>query len=129
MRRRGGVPRDSDYYGAIVKNTLPFFLLWGLLWQMPALSDTAIYPDGSCFYYENISNGMTSDYYRYITSLIKIILNENINANVIFGNSNVNFQNNFKTIRINYNFEHTLVKRGGEKRSCGLSFWNGQNKR
>jgi hypothetical protein len=54
------------------------------------------------------------DYYIYILSIIKYVINKNnLSINVIFGNMIYDFNNNNKTIKININYEHTLVKKGG----------------
>ncbi len=54
------------------------------------------------------------DYYIYILSVIKYVINKNnLSINVIFGNMIYDFNNNNKTIKININYEHTLVKKGG----------------
>ena len=58
---------------------------------------------------------LINDYYQNIIDLIKKILynNKQIEINIIFGSTNVDFNNNNKIIRINLNWEHTLVKQGG----------------
>jgi hypothetical protein len=54
------------------------------------------------------------DYYLYILSIIKYVINKNnLSINVILGNMIYDFNNNNKTIKININYEHTLVKKGG----------------
>jgi hypothetical protein len=54
------------------------------------------------------------DYYLYILSIIKYVINKNnLSINVILGNIIYDFNNNNKTIKININYEHTLVKKGG----------------
>jgi len=66
------------------------------------------------FYYENRHLGCINDYYNYIAGLIlKIIQKRELNnINIILGNCSYNFNNNLKTIKININYEHTLVKKG-----------------
>jgi len=58
---------------------------------------------------------LINDYYQNIIDLIKKILynNKQIEINIIFGSTNLGFNNNNKIIRINLNCEHTLVKQGG----------------
>lgn len=56
------------------------------------------------------------DYYQNIVNLIKKILytHEDLKINIILGNdSDYKFNNTNKTILININYEHTLVKKGG----------------
>lgn len=54
------------------------------------------------------------DYYLYILSIIKYVINKNdLSINIILGNMIYDFNNNNKTIKININYEHTLVKKGG----------------
>ena len=56
----------------------------------------------------------TKEYYDYCVSLIKRWLQlEEIGVNVIFGQYNVDFGNTNKTIKIDIQCEHTLVKDGG----------------
>lgn len=67
------------------------------------------------FLYYNKNVGITNDYYQNIVNLIKQILNNNpdLHINIILCNCNHNINNMNKTILININFEHTLVKIGG----------------
>ena len=54
------------------------------------------------------------DYYLYILSIIKYVINKNdLSINIILGNMIYDFNNNNKTFKIDINFEHTLVKKGG----------------
>lgn len=70
---------------------------------------------------ENESNILISeygtylkDYYIYILSIIKYVINKNnLSINIILGNMIYDFNNNNKTIKIDINYEHTLVKKGG----------------
>jgi hypothetical protein len=70
---------------------------------------------------ENESNILISeygtylkDYYLYILSIIKYVINKNnLSINIILGNMIYDFNNNNKTIKIDINYEHTLVKKGG----------------
>uniref|UniRef100_A0A6C0J064 Methyltransferase domain-containing protein n=1 Tax=viral metagenome TaxID=1070528 RepID=A0A6C0J064_9ZZZZ len=55
-----------------------------------------------------------NDYYFYILSIIKyVIIKYDLSINIILGNMIYDFNNNYKTITININYEHTLVKKGG----------------
>ena len=57
---------------------------------------------------------MLKDYYEYIISVIKYIVEKhNLNINIILNNNNYTFNNGNKTIKINLNIEHTLVKENG----------------
>ena len=57
-----------------------------------------------------------NSYIGYILYLLKtIIIKHNLKINVIFGNINYNFNNNNKLIRLNINWEHTLVKNGARE--------------
>jgi hypothetical protein len=71
------------------------------------------YNNSQLHYLENY--GIIDIYYKYIVNLIKQILtnNKEICINIIFNNNNYCFNNNNKTVRINLNYEHTLVKQGG----------------
>jgi len=68
----------------------------------------------SWLYYNN-TDTILNDYYQTIVSLLKSILTQHadLSINIIFGNDIYNFNNTNKTIRINFNYEHTLVKQGG----------------
>ena len=70
----------------------------------------------SCIYFINHSNTI-NDYYQYIVSLFIIFLENNtdinINININFSSENYTFPNDNRTIRINFNYEHTLVKING----------------
>jgi hypothetical protein len=56
---------------------------------------------------------ITRDYYIYVVNLIKSSINSTQKLNIIIGNYYFNFNNTNKTIKINFNFEHTIVKFGG----------------
>lgn len=57
---------------------------------------------------------MLKDYYEYIISVIKYIVEKhNLSINIILNNNNYAFNNGNKTIKINLNIEHTLVKENG----------------
>lgn len=54
------------------------------------------------------------EYYNYCLDVLRQYLkNNNVAFNFIFGNFNVNFENSNKTIKLDIQFEHTLVKEGG----------------
>lgn len=72
------------------------------------------YKNNCIFYYDNF--GIINDYYQMITDLIKNIINNNPelnNLNITLCNNNFSFLNNNPNIKININYEHTLVKKGG----------------
>lgn len=70
--------------------------------------------NGSIIYYNDNQVIHTREYYNYCLNLFKNYLqNNNVNINIIFGNYNVNFNNANKTIRVDIQCEHTLVKVGG----------------
>ena len=55
-----------------------------------------------------------NEYYQYIVSLLKLIINKNnLSINIILGDQDYNFHNENKTIKIDINYEHTLVKKNG----------------
>jgi hypothetical protein len=67
----------------------------------------------SCIYID-IDIMCLNDYINYIIELLKIIIIEdNLEINIIIGNDNFTFNNNNNVIKININYEHTLVKKGG----------------
>ena len=54
----------------------------------------------------------TNEYYQYIVSLLKLIINKNnLSINIILGDQDYNFHNENKTIKMGINYEHTLVKK------------------
>ena len=56
----------------------------------------------------------TNEYYQYIISLLKLIINKNnLSINIILGDQDYNFHNENKTIKMGINYEHTLVKKNG----------------
>jgi len=67
------------------------------------------------FIFYNDNNGIVNDYYQYIVDLLKKILfnHPNLNINISFGNKYIWNNNNNKSIYIDINYEHTLVKQGG----------------
>ena len=57
---------------------------------------------------------MLNDYYQYIISIIKYIIEKHkISSNIVLNNNNYCFNNEEETIRININIEHTLIKENG----------------
>lgn len=71
--------------------------------------------NNSYFYYKE-NCGIINDYYQLIVEIIKKILTNatNISVNITLGNHPCNiFNNKNKTIIINLNWEHTLVKING----------------
>lgn len=70
--------------------------------------------NNSYLYYE-ANFGEFTDYYQYIIGLIQQILKNNpeISVNVTLCGDHYTFDNANKTIRININYEHTLVKESG----------------
>lgn len=66
------------------------------------------------YIYGNVlsNTSITSDYDAYILNIIKsVITNNKVELNINFiTNNNFNFNNNKKTLIININYEHTLVK-------------------
>ena len=68
--------------------------------------DSYVYTDIDIFY--------VNSYVQYIIELLKtIIIENNLQINIIVGNGNYVFNNSYKIIKININWEHTLVKKGG----------------
>ena len=71
--------------------------------------------NNSCLYYNTDNNSCVNSYLEYLLVIICEILKKNIelNINIILGKYQYAFDNNNKTIKIDINFEHTLVKPGG----------------
>ena len=70
--------------------------------------------NGKSYILTNNSSNCVIDYYQYIVSILQYILNKNnLSINIILGNNEYNFNNKNKTIKIDINYEHTLVKEGG----------------
>ena len=70
------------------------------------------------YIYTDIDIYYVNSYIHYIIELLKFIIIENkLHINIIIGNGFYNFQNydinNNKLIRININWEHTMVKKNG----------------
>ena len=66
------------------------------------------------YIYTDIDIYYVNSYIHYIIELLKFIIIENkLHINIIIGNGFYNFYNNNKLIRININWEHTLVKKNG----------------
>jgi len=58
------------------------------------------------------------EYYLYVVELFKAAISKlNLNSNFIFGNYPHDFKNEFKTLRLDIQNEHTLVKPGGRDSS------------
>jgi hypothetical protein len=55
----------------------------------------------------------TKEYYDYIVIMFKSWLSNKQDLNVVIGNYNINFNNTNKTIKVDIQCEHTLVKEGG----------------
>jgi len=70
--------------------------------------------NNSYLYYEG-NFGIINVYYEYLIDLIKKILvnHPEISVNITLCSDHYTFDNTNKTIRININYEHTLVKEGG----------------
>jgi len=65
-------------------------------------------------YYNNDESIHIKDYYNYCVNLLINWLTDNDKEiNIIFGDYKVDFNNNFETIKIDIQIEHTLVKSGG----------------
>lgn len=66
------------------------------------------------YIYTEIDIYYVNSYIQYIIELLKIvIINHNLNINIVLGTNNYKFNNNNKVIKININWEHTLVKQNG----------------
>lgn len=64
-----------------------------------------------------------NDYYEYILSILKYIIDKNnLSINIILNGGEYNFRNNNKTIKVAINYEHTLVKEGGRSVQKGTPF-------
>lgn len=68
----------------------------------------------SYLYYEN-NYGIINDYCQNIVDILKQILTNHpeISMNIALCNNSYPFNNHNKTLRIDINYEHTLVKKGG----------------
>ncbi len=74
------------------------------------------------FLYYNEPIYLIRDYYYSIVNLIiKLLTSSNLNINIILC-GDYNFNNNNKTIKIDINYEHTLVKKGGRDIAFGTPF-------
>jgi hypothetical protein len=67
----------------------------------------------SFIFYNDSYDRITRDYYEYVVSLINSSIDNNHLINIIVGDYHFDFNNDYKTIYVNINFEHTLVKYGG----------------
>jgi hypothetical protein len=66
------------------------------------------------YIYTEIDIYYVNSYIHYIIELLKItVVKNNLQINIIIGNSFYNFNNDNKLIKININWEHTLVKKNG----------------
>jgi hypothetical protein len=77
----------------------------------------------SFLYYED-NLGVVDDYYKMIVELVNNFLlnNPEISVNVTICNNNYKFNNENKTIKIDINFEHTLVKKTGRDTNSNTTF-------
>jgi hypothetical protein len=84
-----------------------------------------LYSVNNSFLYYKDNFGIINDYYQNIVNLIKNILenNPNLEINILLCD-NYNFDNNNKTLKININYEHTLVKKGGRSVKDNTPFGN-----
>lgn len=70
--------------------------------------------NNSYIYYTEEQHIHTREYYNYCTSLLKNYLQSSQdNINIIFGDYHYHFDNDNKVIKVQIQFEHTLVKQGG----------------
>jgi hypothetical protein len=74
-----------------------------------------IYKIHNSYIYCSDNYGIIDSYCQYVIKLLQEILckNPEININIIFMNNYHKITNSNKTITINFNLEHTLVKQGG----------------
>lgn len=68
--------------------------------------------NNSFFYYDKPIYFINDYYYSIVNLIIKILESHNLNINITLCH-NYNFNNNNKTIKIDINYEHTLVKKEG----------------
>lgn len=68
--------------------------------------------NNSFFYYDEPIYLIRDYYFSIVDLIIKILDVSNLNINIVLCND-YNFNNNNKTIKIDINYEHTLVKKGG----------------
>lgn len=64
------------------------------------------------FFYNKQHDKVIKEYYLYIAKLIENNF-KNHNYNIILGNYNYDFENEYPTVKIDIQCEHTLVKKGG----------------
>lgn len=70
--------------------------------------------DKSNIFYDDIIDGITSDYFRYIIDIIiKVIKDNNLAVNIFFRNTKYKTNIHTSLIKINVNIEHTLVLKDG----------------
>ena len=77
--------------------------------------------NNSFFYYDEPIYLIRDYYYSIVHLIIKIMEKFDLNINIVLCN-NYNFNNNNKTIKIDINYEHTLVKKGGRDIPLGTPF-------
>lgn len=77
--------------------------------------------NNSYFYYENPIYFISDYYYSIVNLIIKILESHHLNINITLCND-YNFNNNNKTIKIDINYEHTLVKKEGRDIPFGTPF-------
>jgi hypothetical protein len=73
-----------------------------------SINDSLIYTELDCYFIDL--------YVKYIIDILKYVINKNnLKINIILGfcKDTYNFNNNNKIIKIDLNWEHTLVKKGG----------------
>jgi len=80
-----------------------------------------IYKIHNSYIYCSDNYGIIDSYCQYVIKLLQEIITKNpeININIIFINNPHQITNSNKTVIINFNLEHTLVKQGG--RSSAIS--------
>jgi len=78
--------------------------------------------NNSLFYYDEPIYLIRDYYYSIVNLIIKILdIHPNLNINIMLCN-NFNFNNSNKTIKIDINYEHTLVKKEGRDIPVGTPF-------
>jgi hypothetical protein len=84
-----------------------------------------LYKINRSFLYYKDKFDMTNDYYQNIVKIIKSILQNNheLSVNIMLCDK-YNFNNTNKTLSIDINYEHTLVKKDGRDVAIGTPFGN-----
>lgn len=74
--------------------------------------------NSNLYYEKNVD--LINEYYQMIINVIKKILHNNPdwNINISLCNNNYDFLNDNKTIKININWEHTIIKKGAIRGVC-----------